>query len=304
MTRGTKTRLGPLFLDTPLIASSGTFGAVVDMAGVATLRAYGAAVAKSVSAEPWAGRPAPRIGSVGAGMLNGIGIQNPGIAAWVASMSSEIERAPIPVWGSAVGKTPGEFALVATEMTRAGVGAIEVNLSCPNLEGRGIIATDREKSAEVIREVRSAVKIPIGAKLSPNASDIVEVAAAVLEAGADFLTLTNTIRGAAIDVRTRRPMLTGLIGGYSGPPLKPISLACVLEVHQEIPEAPIIGCGGVRSGYDVIEYLLAGASAVGVGSVHLAEPKAGSRILGEVLRLAEELGIEGLEELIGGVEPW
>jgi len=300
----TRTRLGPVLLDTPLVAAAGTFGAVVDFAAVAELQAYGAAVAKSVSAEPWPGRPAPRVGSVGTGMLNGIGIQNPGIEAWVLSMAAEIETVPIPVWGSAVGQTPGEFALVASEMARAGVGAVEVNLSCPNLEGRGIIALDPAKSGEVVAEVRSAVDIPIGAKLSPNAGDIVAVAGAVMEAGADFLTLTNTVRGAGIDVRTRRPILTGLIGGYSGPPLKPISLACVLEVHREIPDAPIVGCGGVRSGEDVIEYLLAGASAVGIGSVHFMEPRAGSRILREVLGLAKELQFATLRELIGGVKPW
>ncbi|GBD85689.1 dihydroorotate dehydrogenase B (NAD(+)), catalytic subunit [bacterium BMS3Abin02] len=300
----TTTRLGPLLLDTPLIAAAGTFGAVVDFVAVAALEAYGAAVAKSVSVEPWPGRPAPRVGSVGTGMLNGIGIQNPGIEAWVLSMASEIEGVPIPVWGSAVGHTPGEFAFVATEMARSGVGAVEINLSCPNLEGRGVIALDAMKSGEVVAEVRSAVDIPIGAKLSPNAGDIVGVAGAVMDAGADFLTLTNTVRGAGIDVRTRRPILSGLIGGYSGPPLKPISLACVLEVHREIPDAPIVGCGGVRSGEDVIEYLLAGASAVGLGSVHFLEPRAGSRILGEVLRLARELECETLRELVGGVKPW
>lgn len=298
------TKLGALHLETPLIAASGTFGAVVDMVRVAALDSYGAAVAKSVSAEPWDGRPAPRVGSVGQGMLNGIGIQNPGVEAWAEAMVDQIADAGIPVWGSAVGTTPEEFGVVASRMASVGVGAVEVNLSCPNLEGRGVIALDPARSAAVMKEVRAATGLPIGAKLSPNASDIVAVAGAVLDAGADFLTLTNTVRGAAIDVRTRRPILSGLIGGYSGPPLKPIALACVLEVHHEFPEAPIVGCGGVMNGTDVIEYLLAGASAVAIGTIHFAEPRAGTRILGELARLMESLGVKDLAELIGGVVPW
>ncbi len=299
----TTVRLGPLTLRTPLIAAAGTFGAVVDMAGVAELSAYGAAVAKSVSATPWAGRPAPRVGSAGAGMLNGIGIQNPGIEAWVSEVAPKITEVPIPVWGSAVGADAGEFATVAFEMSRCGVEAVEVNLSCPNLEGRGIIATDAARSAEVVKEVRAATELPVGAKLSPNASDIVAVAGAVFEAGADFLTLTNTVRGAAIDITTRRPLLSGFIGGYSGSPIKPIALACVLEVHQHFPEIPIVGCGGVQSGMDVIEYLVAGASAVAMGTVHFAEPKAGKRVLKESMRLIDKLDTT-LADLIGSVEPW
>jgi dihydroorotate dehydrogenase (NAD+) catalytic subunit len=298
------TRLGPLRLATPLVAAAGTFGSVVDFTAVSRLDAYGAVVAKSVSAEPWQGRPAPRVSGVGGGMLNGIGIQNPGIDAWMATVAPRLKSIPVPVWGSAVGRTPEEFAFVASRMAGAGVSAVEVNLSCPNLEGGQIIALDSDASARAVAAVRAAVEIPIGAKLSPNASDIVSVASSVENAGADFVTLTNTIRGAAIDIETRRPVLSGLVGGYSGPPIKPIAIACVIDVFQAMADLPIVGCGGVRSGRDVVEYLLAGASAVCLGTIHFTEPRAGDRIRKELLGLLEQLDVDGSGELVGGLRPW
>lgn len=297
-------RLGPVVLETPLVAAAGTFGSVVEFADVADLSVYGAVVAKSVSTDPWQGRPAPRVAGTEAGMLNGIGIQNPGIEAWLRDVAPRLGSIAVPVWGSAVGRTPDGFAEVAAGLERGGVAAIEINLSCPNLEGHRIIALDAGLSAEVVAAVRSAVSLPLGAKLSANASSIVEIAEAVAASGADFLTLTNTVKGAAIDIETRRPLLSGLIGGYSGPAIKPIALACVLEVHRAMPEVPIVGTGGVRTGRDVVEYLLAGASAVGLGTVHFAEPRAGDRVLQETYELADRLGVTDLTELIGGVTPW
>ena len=270
----------------------------MEMDGVADLTAYGAAVAKSVSVEPWSGRPAPRVAPAGIGMLNGIGIQNPGIDEWLRDHRAVISRLPVPVWGSAVGHTVGDFVRVAEGLAEAGVAAIEINLSCPNLDGH-LIALDPSLSAKVTSAVKSAVDLPVGAKLSPNSIDIASVAAACAEAGADWVVLTNTVWGAGIDIETRRPLLSGVIGGYSGPPLKPIALRCVIEVHRALPDLPIVGCGGVASGTDVIEYLLAGASAVGLGTVHFAEPRAGRRILREVERLCRRLGATRLDELIG-----
>jgi dihydroorotate dehydrogenase (NAD+) catalytic subunit len=297
-------QLGPLRLETPLVAAAGTFGSIVEFADVASLDAYGALVAKSVSGEPWPGRAPPRVAGTDAGMLNGIGIQNPGIDSWLENIAPQVESLGVSVWGSAVGRTPGEFSSVASKMSNGGVAAIEVNLSCPNLESHSIISLDAKLSSEVIGEVRSVVQMPIGAKLSPNASNIVEIAAAVVDAGADFLTLTNTVKGAAIDIESRLPALSGVIGGYSGPAIKPISLACVLEVHAALPETPIVGCGGVRTGRDVVEYLLAGATAVALGTVHFAEPRAGERVLRETLDLVTRLGAHDPSELIGGMQPW
>jgi dihydroorotate dehydrogenase (NAD+) catalytic subunit len=291
------TRLGGLTLRSPLVAASGTVGSVVEIAEVADLSAYGAAVAKSVSLEPWAGKPPPRLAPAGDGMLNGIGIQNPGIDRWVQEVAPHLADLEVPVWGSAVGHVPDEFARVAVELEAAGVAAVEINLSCPNLDGH-LIALDPNDSAQAVAAVRSVVRIPIGAKLSPNVSDPVPVAAACAEAGADWVVLTNTIWGAAIDIQQRRPKLSATIGGYSGPPLKPIALRCVVEVHRALPELPIIGCGGVVRGSDVVEYLMAGAAAVALGTVHFADPRAGRRILDELATWCRRAGIDPFQ-LIG-----
>ena len=295
--------VGPLDLRTPLVAASGTVGSVAEWVAVGVPDAYGAAVAKSVSAEPWAGRRPPRMAPAGQGMLNAIGIQNPGIEAWGDDAGRRIGSLGVPVWGSAVGHSPEEFALVAKGLAGAGVAAVEVNLSCPNVDG-AMFALDRAESARVIAAVRAAVTVPVGAKLSPNAADVASVAGAVHGAGADFVVVANTVWGAGIDVATRRPKLSGFVGGYSGPPVKPIALRCVWETHRAHPELPIVGCGGVRHGEDVVEFLLAGASAVALGSIHFAEPRAGKRILKEVERYCRKHGVTRVADLTGAVEPW
>ena len=188
-------QLGPIGLRSPLIAASGTIGSVWEWATVADLAPFGAAVAKSVAPIEWPGRPAPRLAPTGPGMLNGIGIQNPGIEAWVEKMAPILPTLDVPVWGSAVGETPDEFALVAKGLATAGVPVVEVNLSCPNLEDGRMFSLDAARAAEVIAAVVSAADVPVGAKLSPNADDVVGVARACLEAGATFLTLTNTLLG-------------------------------------------------------------------------------------------------------------
>lgn len=295
--------LGPIELRTPLIAASGTVGSVWEWADAADVSPYGAAVAKSVAPVEWAGRPAPRLAPAGAGMLNGIGIQNPGIDAWIEMMTSRLPLLDVMVWGSAVGETPDEFAFVAKGLVSAGIPVVEVNLSCPNLDDGRMFSMDASRSGEVISAVVSACDAPIGAKLSPNAEDIVAVSTACLEAGAAFLTLTNTALGFGIDLETRRPLLSGGVGGYSGPGLKALSLRCVHEVASALPGTPIVGCGGVMTGRDVVEYLLAGASAVAMGTVHLAEPRAGKRIVKELDR---ELDLRDatVSGLVGGMVPW
>ena len=289
--------LGHLELRSPLIAAAGTVGSVHDFADVDSFRVYGAAVAKSVSHEPWTGRPAPRLAPAGIGMLNSIGIQNPGIDEWRSGMP-DLSALPVPVWGSAVGADPAEFALVAKGLGAAGVQAVEINLSCPNLEEGTMFALNPAAAASVVGSVRAATDLPIGAKLSPNSEDIVAVARAVADAGADFVVLTNTVWGLGIDLETRRPKISGVVGGYSGPPVKPIALRCVWEVAAAL-DIPIVGCGGIRSGEDVVEYLLAGASAVELGTVHFAEPRAGKRILREVDDWCRRRQIVSLEELTG-----
>lgn len=298
------TGVGGIDLRTPLIAASGTVGSVREWADVADVSHYGAAVAKSVAPVPWEGRPAPRLAPAGPGMLNGIGIQNPGIDAWVDEVGPEIPGIGVPVWGSAVGAAPEEFALVAKGLASAGVSAIEINLSCPNLDDGRMFALDPGPSSEVVSRVAATVDLPVGAKLSPNADDVVAVARACLDAGAAFLTLTNTALGFGLSIDDRRPLLSGGVGGYSGPGLKPIAIRCVYEVATAIPGAPIVGCGGVISGRDVVEYLMAGASAVGMGTAHLAEPRAGARVRSELEREMRRIGASSVSEIIGAVRPW
>ncbi|MFP3914547.1 MAG: dihydroorotate dehydrogenase, partial [Actinomycetota bacterium] len=209
MTVDTSVRVGPLRLGTPLIAASGTVGSVWEFARAAQTDRYGAMVAKSVSEDAWEGRPPPRLAPVGAGMLNGIGIQNPGIRAWNADTAPRLRRMDTQVWGSAVGSTPPEFARVASGLSEAGVAAVEINLSCPNLDGGRMFALDPESSLQAVAAVRQAVSLPLGAKLSPNAEDVVAVAQACREGGADWVTLTNTVWGAGIDIDSGRPLLSG-----------------------------------------------------------------------------------------------
>ncbi len=296
-------RLGPIELRSPLIAASGTVGSVWEWAEVADVSPFGAAVAKSVAPVEWPGRPAPRLAPAGPGMLNGIGIQNPGIEVWVEKMTPVLPTLKIPVWGSVVGETPDEFAMVAKGLLSAGVPVVEVNLSCPNLDDGRMFSLDAARAAEVVAAVAATADVPVGAKLSPNADDVVGVAAACLEAGATFLTLTNTLLGFGVDLETARPLLNGGVGGYSGPGLKPVSLRCVYEVASALPGTPIVGCGGVTKGADVVEYLLAGASAVALGTVLLAEPRAGTRIVRELGRELDRRGVT-LDALVGGVIPW
>ena len=290
--------LGPVSLRTPLVAASGTVGSVADFARVVDFSVYGAAVAKSVSPEPWPGKAPPRLAPAGQGMLNGIGIQKPGIEAWTRQFGPRLPAIPTAVWGSTVAAEPAGFAEVAHGLTAAGVDAVEVNLSCPNLGGK-LFALDAEASAKVIHEVRAATDLPVGAKLSPNAADVVAVADAVAGAGADWVVLTNTVWGAGIDIRSREPKLSGVVGGYSGPPLKPIAMRCVWEVSRAIPELPIVGCGGVQTGADLIEYLMAGASAVAIGTVHFATPRVGRRIVVEVERFMADEGVDDVRDLVG-----
>jgi dihydroorotate dehydrogenase (NAD+) catalytic subunit len=298
------TRLGPLRLGTPLIAASGTVGSVWEWSGLADPSAYGAAVAKSVSPVPWPGRPAPRLAPTEAGMLNGIGIQNPGIEDWRRDMEPRIPSLGVPLWGSAVGGDAHGFSQVAKGLVTVGVSAVEVNLSCPNLDDGEMFSFSASRSREVVEAVATAVDVPVGAKLSPNTPELVEVAKACQEGGAAFLVLTNTALGFGVSVRERRPLLSGGVGGYSGPGLKPIALRCVYEVSRAMPKMPIVGCGGVSAGSDVVEYLLAGAAAVAAGTVHLAEPRAGGRIIRELRHEMQRLGAGSVRELIGGLREW
>ena len=300
---GLATTLGEHALSSPLIAASGTVGSVVDFRGVVDFSYYGAATAKSVAPEAWPGRPPPRIAPTGNGMLNGIGIQNDGIDKWVRTYGPQIPSIPTEMWGSIVAHDIDGFAAVAAAMDSTGVSAIEINLSCPNLEGVPF-ALDPLLSAEVVRSVRSATTLPISAKLSSDAQPISSVAASVAEAGADWVVVSNTVMGARIDAETRRPSLSGLIGGYSGAPIRPIAVRSVLEISRDVPGLPIVGCGGASRAEHVIEFLLAGASAVAIGSAHFKTPRIAKGITKDLTRYMTKHDVTDISELVGAFEPW
>lgn len=299
----TKVSLGPITLATPLVAASGSVGSVVEFASTTDFSKYGAAVVKSVAPEPWEGRPTPRIAPVVNGMLNGIGIQNPGVDEWIVSYGGQVAAIETDVWGSVVAHDVDGFGRVAAAMESVPFAAIEVNLSCPNLDGLPF-ALDASSTAEVIATVRAATERPIGAKLTSDAYNIGEIASAAIDAGADWLVVANTVRGASIDVATRRPLLSGLIGGYSGEPIRPIAVRAILDVRAALPDVPIVGCGGVSHADHAVELMLAGADAIGIGSAHFADPRIATKIMRGLERYAQRNGIDRLAELKGAYEPW
>ncbi|MBP1689634.1 MAG: dihydroorotate dehydrogenase family protein, partial [Deltaproteobacteria bacterium] len=274
---------GGLRLRNPVIAASGTFGYGLEFAGVTDLRALGAIVVKGLSLEPNRGHPAPRIVETPAGMLNAIGLQNIGVRAFIESKLPQLRAFGTPIVANCWGHEPKEFGEVAARLSDAeGLAAIEINISCPNKREWGrIIATDLELTREVVRLVRTRCRLPMWVKLSPNVTDIASFARVAEEEGADAISLINTLLGMAVDLERRRPALTNVTGGLSGPAIKPVALRMVHEVARAVG-IPVIGMGGIGSGDDALEFLLVGARAVQVGTASFTDPCATERIAAEV----------------------
>jgi dihydroorotate dehydrogenase (NAD+) catalytic subunit len=301
------TQVGPTQLPNPIVAASGTAGHGAELAAYGDLGELGAVTVKSLSAEPWPGNPAPRVhpAAGAAAMLNSVGLQGPGVAAWrrddLPAMRTAGARVVASIWGRSV----EEYAAAARAVAGAEVAAVEVNLSCPNLDGgRHLFAQSAADSATVIEQVVAAVTpTPVWAKLTAVTSSVVEVAGAAAEAGAVAVTVINTLLGMVIDVDDRRYALgSGASGGgLSGPAIHPVAVRAVHDVHAALPELPIVGTGGVSNGADAVELLLAGASAVGVGTATFADPRACWRIAGELGSWCEDHGVVAVKELIGGV---
>jgi dihydroorotate dehydrogenase (NAD+) catalytic subunit len=252
---------------------------------------------------PRAGRPTPRMAETPSGMLNSIGLQGPGIDAFLQRdlpwLLSRGARAVVSIAGGAV----DEFAELAARLSdAAGVTAVEVNISCPNVADRGqVFACDPGAAAAVVEAVRGRLRydIPLFAKLSPDVTDIVAVAGACVAAGADGLSMINTLLGMAIDAQTLRPVLAGTTGGLSGPAIRPIAVRCVWQVHEAFPDVPIIGMGGVRTGWDALELILAGAATVAVGTTNFHDPSACARVVRELEEELASRGVERLADVIG-----
>jgi dihydroorotate dehydrogenase (NAD+) catalytic subunit len=296
MTVDLRTQLAHVELPNPILTASGCAGSGRDLAQFLDVAKIGAVVTKSVMLAPRAGRATPRMAETPSGMLNSIGLQGPGIDAFLQRdlpwLLSRGARAVVSIAGSTV----DEYAELAARLSGAsGVTAVEVNISCPNVEDRGeVFACDPYAAAAVIEAVRSGLRgdIPVFAKLSPDVTDITAIAGACVRAGADGLSLINTLLGMAIDPHSLRPVLAGTTGGLSGPAIRPVSVRCVWQVHEAFPDVPVIGMGGVCTGWDALELILAGAAAVSVGTAIFHDPSACARIVRE---LEEELASRGID---------
>ena len=295
--------LGRLALPSPVLTASGTFGHGDEVARLGDPSRLGAVTTKSISPEPWPGKPAPRLHLAAAGMLNAVGLQGPGIAAWLEHDLPALRATGARVIASVWGHTVDDFARAAKMLADADVVAIEVNASCPNLhsfhDAGAIFSHDPDATRDVVAAVAGATSLPVFAKLSPNVTDLTLIARAAVDAGADGLTLVNTVLGLAIDAETRRPVLGGGGGGLSGPAIKPIALRAVHTVTRALPGVPVIGTGGVQSGVDAVEMLLAGASAVAVGTANFRDPRAPYRVLDEVRDWCARHDVARVRDLTG-----
>jgi dihydroorotate dehydrogenase (NAD+) catalytic subunit len=273
-----RTTVGDVTLDCAILTASGTAGHSDELAAYGDLRELGAVVVKSLAAFPWEGNPAPRVAPAGDAMINAVGLSGPGVAHWRERDLPKLLQRGASVVASIWGRTVDEFADAAVQLAGADVLAVEVNASCPNLEGRNaMFAHSATATADVVRAA-AAAGLPRWVKLSPNTPDLVDIAAAAVAAGAGALVLTNTVLGLMIDIETGRAALGNGGGGLSGEPILPIALRAVYDVRHAFPDIPIVGVGGIQSGADVVAMLMAGANAVEIGTATFRDPRAPWRI--------------------------
>lgn len=293
------TRLGAVTLKNPIMPASGTFSE--DLAGVIDMNALGAHVTKTITYEKRGGNPTPRVCEVRGSMLNSIGIPSKGIAHFIQNVIPYYRDYDVPLIVSISAHNADDFARICEAVTVSGVDAIEVNISCPNIEDDGKAFAMRPNSTrQVMTRLRDATDLPLWAKLSPNTGETTEVALAAQDAGADALVVANTLLSMAIDIHSRKPKLGNLMGGLSGPSLKPITLRMAYQCAKVV-EIPVIGCGGISTVEDVVEYLIAGASAVQVGTATFINPTAMPQIIRDLESYMTRHGIADLSRLIGSV---
>ena len=296
-------RKGSLLLANPVLTASGTFSFGLEKSTGFRVQELGAVVTKTVTLRPRSGSAQPRTVETAAGMLNAIGLQNPGVEAVIRKLAPSWARWPIPVIVSILGATVEEYGELAQRFDGVdGVSGIEVNISSPNARRGGMeFGQEPEAAAAVTEAVVRSTTLPTIVKLTPNVTDIVAVARAVMEAGADALCLINTLQAMAIDARTRRPAIASVFAGLSGPAIKPVALRMVYQVASAV-DIPIVGCGGISSGTDAVEFLLAGATAVQVGTATFANPAAPIEVLNGLRRYLDDAGIDDVAELIGAAQ--
>jgi dihydroorotate dehydrogenase (NAD+) catalytic subunit len=297
---GLKVNLAGLDLKNPVMPASGCFGFGKEYARFYDLNLLGAIVVKATTMEARPGNPTPRVAETPGGMLNAIGLQNPGLERVISEELPWLARFSSPVIVNVAGTTEEDYIQVAERLAKVGnVAAVELNISCPNVKEGGItFGTDAKVAADLTAKVKAVCPIPLFVKLSPNVTDIVEIGCAVEEAGADGLSMINTLLGMRIDLKRQKPILANRMGGLSGPAIKPIAIRMIWEVSQKV-NIPIIGMGGIQSADDVIEYFLAGASAVAVGTANFTDPFVCPTIIADLPGKLAEMGVNHINELKG-----
>jgi dihydroorotate dehydrogenase (NAD+) catalytic subunit len=302
MELSTQVQLGSLTLRNPVMTGSGTFGFGSEMAEIIDLNQLGAIVVKSTSREPRLGNKTPRIVETPSGMLNAIGLQNGGVDNFIQEKLPFLRRFDVPVIVNLVGYSVDDYVFLAETLTQAGgVHALEINISCPNVKHGCDFSAAPNLTGELVAAVRRATLLPIITKLSPNVTDIVPIARAAADAGSDALSLINTLLGTAIDARKRRFRLANITGGLSGPAVKPVALRLVWQVRRALPHIPIVGMGGIANATDAVEFLLAGATAVSVGTATFINPTAALDIVHGLRAYLSANDIPDVRDLIGAV---
>ena len=300
MTPDLTVTLGRLALRNPVLVASGTFGYAREMAGLVDFAKLGGVIPKTVTAQPRIGNPPPRTFETACGLLNAIGLDNDGLDHFIAHHLPYLRTLPTAILANIAGKTADEFAAMAAKLApyADGLAGLELNLSCPNVSGGTDFATDPAVTRRIVRECRDACPLPVIAKLTPNVTDVVAIAKAAADGGADAVSLVNTFVGMAIDWRRRRPVLGNVTGGLSGPAIKPLALRMVWQVAKA-KAVPVIGVGGIATLDDVMEFLVAGASAVQLGTVNFYDPTAAQRIAGALPAALAEVGAASVRDVVG-----
>jgi dihydroorotate dehydrogenase (NAD+) catalytic subunit len=297
-----KTELCGIELDNPLIPASGTFGFGYEFAEIYDINCLGSFSFKGTTKDARFGNPTPRIAECTNAMINSVGLQNPGVENVIKNELPKLRKCFFkPVMANVSGFSVDEYVYTVERLDKEeGIGWFEVNVSCPNVHGGGMsFGTSPEAAAEVTRAVKKVTSKPVIVKLSPNVTDIVSIAKACEEAGADGISLINTLLGMKIDLKTKKPVIANKMGGFSGPAIKPVAIRMVYQVYDAV-KIPIVGGGGVATAEDVIEMMLAGASAVEIGAQNLVDPMACPKIIEDLPRVMEKYGIKNLKDIIGG----
>lgn len=293
-------KIGNVILKNPVTTASGTFGYGLEFQRFYDIQSLGGIMVKGTTLKPRAGNPPPRVIETPAGMLNSVGLENPGVDYLIEKIMPQLQNLDLAIFINISGNTAEEYGQVAEKLDEIpGVAGLEINVSCPNVKAGGMaFGTCPIEAAKVVKTVREKTKLPLIAKLSPNVTDIVEIAKSVEAVGADAISLINTLLGMAIDVKTQKPILANIFGGLSGPAVKPVALRMVWQVSQGV-NIPVVGMGGISSATDAIEFILAGATAVSIGTGNFVNPLLALEVIEGIKVYCEEKGINQVQELVG-----